>query len=381
MQSFKTLYRQHYGFVWATVRRHGVAPMLVEDAVHDTFVVAYRRLDAFDGRRPRAWLYSIGRRVASSYRRTEGRREVRHRSAADVAPTRLDLESTVGAKAALQRFLDGLTPEDRELFVLSEVDGLTGPELATTLGRKLPTVYSRVRVLRQRFEASVGGEARETRPAASARGWMLLQPWLGAPTAAATFVGLGLGVAGLLAAAVTVGVVATGDGPAVAASPAVGPALDTVPAAATSSPPALSSSEPATMPSVTASAAVPLEPEPSQPRRIRSKVPKPAPAPESNAPEPPVLDLAADTRLLREAKQAVRRGDARGALERLEAHAQRFPEPAQPDLRAALWVESLCALDRDDEARRRARALVESRPSSPVLVRIERMCPGPRERW
>ncbi|MEM6295594.1 MAG: sigma-70 family RNA polymerase sigma factor [Myxococcota bacterium] len=383
MQSFKTLYRQHYGFVWATVRRHGVAPMLVEDAVHDTFVVAYRRLDAFDGRRPRAWLYSIGRRVASSYRRTEGRRDVRHRSAADVAPVRADLESTVGAKATLQRFLDGLTPEDRELFVLSEVDGLTGPELAATLGRKLPTVYSRVRILRQRFEASVGGEARETRPAASARGWMLLQPWLAAPAAAAVPVGAVLGVVGLLVGAAVVGVAATADN-AVVARPALATAMAPVSPAAAKTPESQTPAPQPLAPTLVVEPSAESAPSPSTVRtapRRRSGSRSDAKPATTAAPAEPALDLAADTRLLREAKLAVRSGDARTAIAKLEAHERRFPKPAQPDLRVALWVESLCAVGRDEDARRRARALAGTRPSSPVLGRLEGLCTGPRETW
>ena len=363
MQSFKTLYREHYGFVWATVRRHGVTPMLVEDAVHDTFVVAYRRLDAFDGSRPKAWLYSIGRRVASSYRRTESRREARHLSAADFAKPHRDMERTVGAKTSLQRFLDTLSPNDRELFVLSEVDGLTGPELAATLGRKLPTLYSRIRILRQRFEQSVGGEAAEERPAANARGWLLLQPWFSAPAA---------GVSPLLlvgAAVVAVaGVAAVGVAQSQAPAPHVVSSVPLPVVSATVRP------EPAPVevmpPPPPATVATPTPAPIQQPAR-RSK---PKKSVRTDTPAEREYDLGADTALLQEIKTALRDGSAGRALALLKQHEGQFPRPAQPDVRVALWVETLCALDRADQAATRAKALLERRPGTPVARRLRASC-------
>lgn len=359
MQSFKSLYREHYGFVWATVRRHGVTPMLVEDAVHDTFVVAYRRLDAFDGRRPRAWLYSIGRRVASSYRRTEGRRDARHQVVADTPRTSLDLESSVAAKTALEHFLDELSPEDRELFVLSEIDGLTGPELASTLGRKLPTLYSRIRILRQRFEQSVGGDAKEERPHANAHGWLLLQPWLAAPAAAGSSV--------LVAAALVIGVVGLATLGLTRARPPAPSSVDSIPL-----PVVHAAVAPARPPSVVAPPSA--TPEPSQPEQPPAPA-KPHARPHHVAPAP-IPDLAADTRLLRDAKAALNEGDPLRAEALLKEHERTFSQPAQPDLRVAVWVETLCALGRADQAQAKADALLTARPSTPVAKRIQASCIG-----
>mgnify|MGYP000259131707 CR=1 FL=1 len=365
MQSFKTLYREHYGFVWSTVRRHGVAPMLVEDAVHDTFVVAYRRLDAFDGRRPRAWLYSIGRRVASSYRRTQTRRDARHRSVASPPNARDALEHAVGTKTTLERFLDSLSPADRELFVLSEVDGLTGPELAATLGRKLPTVYSRIRVLRQRFEHSTGDTPNEERPHASARGWALLQPWLAAPSVSGTAL-FAVAAAVAVAGVVTVAVVRS-------AEPPVSTPIPTAPKRAEVAP---SPSPPKPAPRVPAAARTPGEPPVVEAPRAEPTRPTPRTRPrrDEQAASTPVYDLAADTRLLRQANQAVQRGDATQARTLLEQHEAEFREPSQPDLRTTVWVATLCALGREDEAKRRAQALLKARPGTPFAPRLRSSC-------
>jgi len=375
--TFKTLYEEHYGFVWATVCRFGVTPMLAEDAVHDTFVVAYRRRAAFDGQSPKSWLYSIGRRVASNYRRTRGRRESRHAAAADFVRPAADLESDVSAKVSLEQFLATLSPDDRELFVLSELDGLTGPELATTLGRKLPTVYGRVRVLRQRFALSVAaGETtlqsvKRDRPRAKASGWMLLQPALSVSGAVGGST-LAAGALALAAAAlISVGVVANQDGPADV--PFVSEAR-VAPAAAASepadAPPAALQPRPPTSTALaTIAPTAPVERSARRPKRPRVRA-TPVAAPKAEA----EYDLAADTKLLQDANKALRADRPKQALEVLAEHARRFPRPAQPDLRAAIWVGALCAQGRATEATRRADALRAARPNSPMLPRIEATC-------
>ena len=45
--AFRALYETEYGFVWSAVRRFGVPTPLLEDAVQDTFIVAYRRRSSF----------------------------------------------------------------------------------------------------------------------------------------------------------------------------------------------------------------------------------------------------------------------------------------------------------------------------------------------
>lgn len=373
--SFKDLYEEHYGFVWATVCRFGVTPMLAEDAVHDTFIVAYRRRAAFDGQSPKSWLYSIGRRVASNYRRTRGRRESRHAAAADFVRPAADLESDVSAKVSLEQFLATLNPEDRELFVLSELDGLTGPELASSLGRKLPTVYGRVRVLRQRFQHAVAAQettlqsAKRDRPRAKASGWMLLQPALSVSGA----VGGSKLVAGALALGaavlVSVGVVASGDPPSDPAPASEAQVLPAAAAAETTTPP------PAPVPPPAASPEPKVAPTPTaQPSPPQAKKPRVRAARTADAKPEAAYDLAADTKLLQDANKALRAKRPEHALELLAEHERRFPSPAQPDLRAVLWVGALCAQGRPAQAKRRADALRAARPNSPMLPRIEATC-------
>lgn len=373
--TFKDLYQEHYGFVWATVQRFGVTPMLAEDAVHDTFIVAYRRQDAFDGQSPKSWLYSIGRRVASNYRRSRGRRESRHSAAADFVRPVADLESDVNAKVSLERFLDTLSSEDRELFVLSELDGLTGPELAATLGRKLPTVYGRVRVLRQRFQHAVAPEdmslqsAKRDRPKAKASGWILLQPALSVSGA----VGASKLTVGALALAATalisIGVVASQDPPEDPPSASEAQVAHAAAASEPTEPPAVGSPPAPSVPQPTDVTLAPVQRSKPPPRKPRVRAaPVTAKEPED------AYDLAADTRLLQDANKALRGDRAKQTIELLAEHERRFPNAAQPDLRTAIWIGALCAQGRATEARRRATALRASRPNSPMLPRIDATC-------
>lgn len=381
--SFKTLYEQHYGFVWATVCRFGVTPMLAEDAVHDTFIVAYRRRDAFDGQSPKSWLYSIGRRVASNYRRSRGRRESRHVAAADFVRPAADLESDVTARVSLERFLATLSTSDRELFVLSELDGLTGPELAATLGRKLPTVYGRIRILRQRFREAVAPDdatlldAQQERPRAKASGWMLLQPWL-AVTSVAGGSKLFVGALAIAAATlVTVGAVAglDSDPPATPPPEPVASVTTAAPQKSALPPPTMPVPPPADDAASDAEGSAPRAATPVRARPARSRTaprPKQA-APAAVAPEP-AYDLAADTKLLQDANRALQAGKPARALELLAQHERDFPRPAQPDLRTVVWIGALCAQDRPADAKRRAAALRRNRPNSPLLPRVDATC-------
>ena len=45
----EVLYREHFAFVWRNARRLGCTDEWVDDAVHEVFLVATRRLDEFRG--------------------------------------------------------------------------------------------------------------------------------------------------------------------------------------------------------------------------------------------------------------------------------------------------------------------------------------------
>jgi RNA polymerase sigma-70 factor (ECF subfamily) len=63
-------------------------------------------------------------------------------------------ETTARAEAArlVQRWLDELDDDKREVFVLAELEQMTAKEIAEAIGSNASTVYSRLRAARLDFE-------------------------------------------------------------------------------------------------------------------------------------------------------------------------------------------------------------------------------------
>lgn len=145
---FDAAYRAHFGFVWRVLARQGVPAAALEDAVQEVFMVTYRHWGAWHGRASlRAYLFGIARRVAATWRRTQERQ----RSKLDGLPERSPesgLDDQLDNRQRLDHLaaaIDRLDPDRRDVFVLSDIEGLSAPEIADALGCKLNTVYSRLR--------------------------------------------------------------------------------------------------------------------------------------------------------------------------------------------------------------------------------------------
>jgi RNA polymerase sigma-70 factor (ECF subfamily) len=157
---FDVIYEQHFDLVWRTLRRLGVAPAAVDDALQDVFLVVHRRLGEFEQRSSiRTWLFGITVRVASDYLR-RGRRlenttaidvELRDEQSLDPHEQRARSE----AVELLYRALSQLDPEKRAAFVLAELEEMTMAEVAAVVGSNVNTVSSRVKAGRRQFEAAV----------------------------------------------------------------------------------------------------------------------------------------------------------------------------------------------------------------------------------
>lgn len=155
LPAFRVLFDQHYGFVWRTLRHYGLSSADADDAVQDVFIVVHRRLPDFDGRTHlRSWLFGIARRVARGVQRADARRERRLQlvSAPEPATSPDEVLARQEAEQLVESFLETLPADQRDVFYLADVEGLTGPEIADALGTKLNTIYSRLRTARRRFE-------------------------------------------------------------------------------------------------------------------------------------------------------------------------------------------------------------------------------------
>lgn len=162
--AFADVFRQHFDFVWRTLRSLGVPESGVDDAVQDVFISVHRRLPEFEGRSAlKTWIYSIAYHTAQNHRRSARRRET--------LPLEPDLvsgepgpgEFAAGAQAGrfVLRFLDQLAPERRDVFVLCVLEELSAPDVAEILHVNVNTVYSRLRLARQQFRTALDGLARD----------------------------------------------------------------------------------------------------------------------------------------------------------------------------------------------------------------------------
>ncbi len=156
------VYEAHFRYVWRCLRSLGVRDVHVDDALQDVFVVAARKLEAFDGGAAlRTWLYAIALRIARKYRERVRKEPASLEGARESEPELVLAATAEGAALHNERLalahdiLETLSDEQREVFVLARVEQMSAPEIADVVGVPLNTVYSRLRAARLAFEAEV----------------------------------------------------------------------------------------------------------------------------------------------------------------------------------------------------------------------------------
>jgi RNA polymerase sigma factor (sigma-70 family) len=121
-----------------------------QDAVAETFIVAWRRLDDVPGSDPLPWLYGVARRVLANQRRSASRlAALRQRLEPEGAPA-----SRV-ADHALAAALQQLSEADRELLMLIAWEGLSPTEAAVALGCSDGACRVRLHRARRRLAAAL----------------------------------------------------------------------------------------------------------------------------------------------------------------------------------------------------------------------------------
>ena len=158
--SFDQVYADHFDFVWRSIRRLGIPEASVDDALQEVFIVVHRRLSEFEGRAViTTWLFRIILHTVGHHRRSMSRKRAFHadRESPDDLPSEAatdPYENTVQAQELrlLYTLLDRLDDDKRAVFVLAELEQMTAPEIAESIGIKLNTVYSRLRAARASFE-------------------------------------------------------------------------------------------------------------------------------------------------------------------------------------------------------------------------------------
>jgi len=171
---FEHIYTQHFHHVCRWARALGGLDADLDDLAQEVFLVVRRKLGSFEGPSMSAWLYGITRKTVSDYRRRAWMRRL-----LSGGRKSLDAEREPAPRAALgsverweaQRELQGVLAKmsavRRSAFVLFEVEGYSGEEIAELEQIPLATVYTRLHHARKdflRFTAELTGLPDEEPP-------------------------------------------------------------------------------------------------------------------------------------------------------------------------------------------------------------------------
>jgi RNA polymerase sigma-70 factor (ECF subfamily) len=151
----RQLYLRHARSLTRYARRLGTPPSELPDVTQEVFTKAFRNLDRFHEGQLAHWLSRICTNVVTDHHR---RRRVREAFGLRmIAPTTEAADSPEGAvvqRQAEQQVSDILArmrPKHREVFVLFELEGLSGEEIARRLGCPKATVRTRLFHARETF--------------------------------------------------------------------------------------------------------------------------------------------------------------------------------------------------------------------------------------
>jgi RNA polymerase sigma-70 factor, ECF subfamily len=362
----ESVYREHHRRVRWLLRARGVAEDALDDVAHDVFLTIHRRLAERDPAVPMAaWISGLARNVAFSHRRAWARRLRSLQRVTEPEPgPGLDEElAQRAAWSALRAFLDELEPSQREVLVLSDLLGMSVPEIADTTNAPLNTLYSRLRLARARLQrrfasepggvsAFMGRAGRQERPTPARRraAWALLAADLGR-------IGLVpiVGLAGKWAAGLAL-TVAVGGAAVVATRDAEPLAPEAIADHVHEHEPRVERRDPQVQPVVAAASGEPApspldDPAPVVVHAVRPSARKKAPLSTSSD------ELAWAVETLRSIKLALEDGRPDRALAEIQADRDRL---ARGELRRELLrleLRAACAAGRPDIARGAARGL------------------------
>lgn len=179
LDAFNHLVNHHQNAVYSVALRYMRAPDLADDVTQDTFLRAYRSIDTFhndNGIGFRSWLLRIASNRALDVLRSQKRRPAESLDAAmddedsnwspeDPAETPLQFTERGDLAQYLEWALGQISPDQRLVVVLSDVQGHSYDEIAEITGVAHGTVKSRLHRARARLRDVLqeSGELSDTR--------------------------------------------------------------------------------------------------------------------------------------------------------------------------------------------------------------------------
>jgi len=169
---FQAIYEAHHGALVAYVRRRTIDPVDAQDAVAETFTIAWRRLGELeDTDAALPWLYGVARRVLANQRRGNSRRSDLSMRLRVSEPDSAGVEAQLISAEERRTVLGGLARlrvKDQEILRLAVWEELPHRDIAGIVGCSESSVAVRLHRARTRLgreiekeERLVGQEGRE----------------------------------------------------------------------------------------------------------------------------------------------------------------------------------------------------------------------------
>jgi RNA polymerase sigma-70 factor, ECF subfamily len=160
-EAFTVIVLEHGDRLYSVAYRILRDAVRAEDAVQQTFLVAWRELPTLrDDGRLEAWLYRLLVNACYAEIRHTRRWQPGLRLVSVEDPAGDDAQMSVAHRDELERAFRRLSTEHRAVLVLHHYVGLSGAEVGEALGLSAGTVRSRLHYARQAVRAAIEADAR-----------------------------------------------------------------------------------------------------------------------------------------------------------------------------------------------------------------------------
>jgi RNA polymerase sigma-70 factor (ECF subfamily) len=173
-ERFQALYERYYAAVLRYAARRGPAEAAA-DVAAETFLTAWRRLDAVPDPEPLPWLYATARWCLASERRSQWRREqldarMRAEASAAQGAAHPGPAESVASRLDVLAALATLSASDQEALRLTEWEQLDGASAARAAGCSATAFKVRLHRARRRLARALDRQAGTVTQAAAASG-------------------------------------------------------------------------------------------------------------------------------------------------------------------------------------------------------------------
>ena len=169
--TFEDVYARWFDDVYRWIRAFGGLDADLDDLAQEVFIVVRRKLPEFDGGNLAGWLYRIAQRTVRDHRRRAWIRRLLLKKQTWVGQDELsprplnpaELLERREAERVLAQILDKMTAIRRTTFILFEIEGYTGEEIAELESVPVNTVWTRLHYARKDFSSLIARAREEGR--------------------------------------------------------------------------------------------------------------------------------------------------------------------------------------------------------------------------